>query len=169
MRGTPCAGARQVASLLLALVWAANAMAAPPLRGSVPDFALRALDGANYRLSEYRGDVVVLVFWGTWCGDCRAGLVEVERLWRTYRTAGLTALGVNLDEHADAASSLARAIDATFPMMHDANKRVSRAFSIDTLPTVILLDRTGQVRFVSAARADDAGALADRVRRLLDE
>jgi len=162
-------GARLLASLLLAAASAAHAQAAPPLRGPAPDFALRALDGANYRLSEYRGDVVMLVFWGTWCGDCRAGLVEVERLWRTFRTAGLMALGVNLDERAEAATSLAQAMDTTFPMLRDANKNVSRAFSIDALPTVILLDRSGRVRFVSAGRAGDTGALGDSLRRLLDE
>lgn len=158
-----------LAWLLLALASAANAQAAPALRGPAPDFALRALDGANYRLSEYRGDVVVLVFWGTWCGECRAGLAQVERLWRTYRTAGFMALGVNLDERAEAASSLARTMGTTFPTVHDTTKSVSRAFAIDVLPTVVLLDRAGQIRVVSTGRAGDAGTLDDSLRRLLDE
>ena len=133
------------------------------------DFAARALDGGNYRLSEYRGDVVALVFWGTWCGDCRARLVTVERLWRTYAPAGLMAIGVNLDEKPDAARALMRAIGTTFPSVRDTNKRISREFDVDALPMVVLLDRSGGVRFVSRGAADDHASTTDMVRRLLDE
>lgn len=156
-------------SLSLTIAFAAGAQAAPASQKPVQDFALRGLDGANYRLSEYRGDVVMLVFWATWCGDCRAGLGEAERLWRTYRAAGLMALGVNLDERAEAAASFVGATGTTFPVVRDMSKAVSRAFSIDALPTMVLLDRTGQVRLVVSGRGDDTHRLADSVRHLLDE
>ena len=158
-----------VGSLLAAIALAAGAQAATAPQSPVQDFALRGMDGANYRLSEYRGDVVMLVFWATWCGDCRAGLGDAERLWRTYRTAGLMALGVNLDERAEAAASFVHAADTTFPVVRDVNKTVSRAFAIDALPTVVLLDRTGKVRFVVSGRGSGASRLSDGLRSLLDE
>lgn len=170
MSHTPFDGAKRVVwSLLSTTALVAAVQAAPAPQEPAPDFALRGVDGANYRLSEYRGEIVMLVFWATWCGDCRTVLGDAERLWRTYRAAGLMALGVNLDERTDAAASLARAVGTTFPVVLDSTKNVSRAFDIDALPTVVLLDRTGRVRFIATGRGDDAGRLTDSVRRLLDE
>jgi peroxiredoxin len=158
--------------LILAVVSMSLALAvqAGPRTGTLPmDFAARALDGGNYRLSEYRGDVVALVFWGTWCGDCRARLGTVERLWRTYSAAGFMAIGVNLDEKPDAARALIRAVGTTYPNVRDTDKRISRAFDADSLPMVVLLDRSGGVRFVTSGASDDDGSTTDMVRRLLDE
>ena len=159
----------RIGSVLMSIAMSAIVQAAPVVNAPAPDFALRAFDGANYRLSEYRGDVVMLVFWGTWCGDCRAGVGEVERLWRTYSAAGLMVVGVNLDEREEAAIAFTRAVGTTFPVVRDSTKGVSRAFRIDALPTVVLLDRDGRVRFVAAGRGDEASRLGDRLRKLLDE
>jgi peroxiredoxin len=158
-----------ISTLLIAALAGPPAVAGPRL-GSVPaEFAGRALTGGNFRLSEYRGEVVVLLFWGTWCGDCRATLGDVDRLWRTYSSAGLMAIGVSLDEKPAAAEGLLRAAGVTFPSVRDTDKRISRGFDVDSLPMVVMLDRAGKVRFVSSgARAADV-ATTDMIRRLLDE
>lgn len=143
---------------------------ASPQEGKIPeDFAGRALAGGNYRLSEYRGDVVVLLFWGTWCGECRSSLSDVEQLWRTYTSAGLMALGVNLDEKPEAATALIRAAGASFPSIRDGNKRIARDFDVDALPMIVLLDREGRVRFAASGTRTRDAATTDMIRRLLDE
>lgn len=72
----------------------------------------------------------------------------------------------DLDERAEAAASFVHAVGTTFPVVRDVNKTVSRALAIDALPTVVLLDRTGKVRFVVSGRGSDAGRLADALRSL---
>jgi peroxiredoxin len=172
-RNLSCAMFRSMRSVIPALIatvlMAGSAQAAPQLGSEPADFAARALEGGNYRLSEYRGEVVVLLFWGSWCGDCRPLLNDVDRLWRTYASAGLMAVGVNLDEKPAAASNLVRAAGVQFPSIRDVGKRISRSFDVDALPMVVLLDRSGRVRFVaSGPRSGDIGT-TDMVRRLLDE
>lgn len=161
---------RHAIFMLLCSALAGSVAVAGPKQGSVPeDFAARALVSGNYRLSEYRGDVVVLLFWGTWCGECRASLGDVDRIWRTYNSAGLMALGVNLDEKPEAPTALIKATGVGFPSIRDGSKKIARGFDVDALPMIVLLDREGRVRYaVSGARTGDPGT-TDMIRRLLDE
>lgn len=155
--------------LLCSAVLGPGAVAGPK-EGSIPeDFAARALAGGNFRLSEYRGDVVVLLFWGTWCGECRASLGDVDRLWQTYNAAGLMALGVNLDEKPEAAIALMKATGVGFPSVRDGSKKIARGFDVDALPMVVLLDREGRVRYVVGGSRSGEPATTDMIRRLLDE
>ena len=70
------------------------------LGAEAPDFVLKSLSGKNLRLSEYRGDVVMLSFWATWCGDCRAQLDELGAMRDRYQDAGVELLAVSLDQNA---------------------------------------------------------------------
>lgn len=162
---------RSTAACVLAALLAAPTVAEPVAPGVVPeDFALRSLDGSNHRLSEHRGEVVVLVFWASWCSACRAELERLEQLLATYRSAGLAVYGINLDEDAAPARAMAGAARITFPTLLDATKQVSRRFDPATLPTTVLIDRGGTVRAVRGepdARA--ARELTAAVRLLLDE
>lgn len=140
----------------------------PP--AEAPDFALKALDGRNYRLSEYRGEVVALVFWASWCGGCRRELERLERLQGTYGEAGLKVLGVILDEAPDDARGVADGIGAGFPQLHDAAKSVSRVYRPASLPATLLIGRDGGVRYRYGeldSRAERA--MLGELRRLLDE
>jgi len=135
-----------------------------------PDFALKALDGRNHRLSEYRGEVVALVFWASWCGGCRRELERLERLQGTYGDAGLKVLGVTLDEEPDAARSVVAGIGVGFPQLHDAGKSVSRAYRPASLPATLLIGRGGGIRYRYGeldSRAERA--MLGQLRRLLDE
>jgi peroxiredoxin len=161
---------RPAVVLWLCVALPGPAAIAAPREGSIPaDFAARALAGGNQRLSEYRGDVLALLFWGTWCGECRASLADVERLRRTYDAAGFAVLGINLDERPEAAVALLRAVGVAFPNVGDAGKRIARDFDVDALPMLVLLDRDGRVRFAASGPRTADAATTDMLRRLLDE
>lgn len=140
---------------LLALVLVAT----PAMRGgansslsgqSAPDFALKAMDGANLRLSEFLGDVVMLNFWASWCGSCRQEMPELERLYDTYRSAGFVLIGVNVDDESERALEFARALKVTYPILLDPRKSVAPLYRLDELPMSVLIDRAGVVRYVHA-------------------
>ena len=134
---------------VLAAALAAYAAAAYALLGqSAPDFALHAVAGDNVRLSEHRGDVVVLSFWGSRCGQCRAQLEALGRAFKTYHSAGLQVFGIDVDDDQTGAVEYARTQSLAFALLLDPHKTVARAYLVDNLPMTLLIDRAGTVRQV---------------------
>jgi peroxiredoxin len=113
-----------------------------------PDFALRAVNGHNVRLSEHRGDVVVLSFWGSRCGQCRMQLAALDKSFKTYHSAGLQVFGVNVDDDQGGALEFAHTQALGFPLLLDPKKAVARNYRVDNLPMTLLIDRSGAVRQV---------------------
>lgn len=133
-----------------------------------PNFALKALDGENHRLSEYRGNVVVLNFWASWCGPCRGQLSSLQQFHDRYHEAGLTILGINIDEHDHDAQDLAAGLG--FPVLRDTTHSVSELYDLGRLPLTVLVDRDGSVRHVFGGRdARDANVYLAHLRELLRE
>jgi peroxiredoxin len=160
-----------LAAALLVPLRAFTAAARYPLQGQpAVDFALRSVAGPNVRLSEYRGDVVLLSFWGSRCGQCLPQLTALDRLQATYGSAGLVTLGVNVDDDQTAAREFVAARQLGFPLLLDPQKAVARSYRVDALPLVLLIDRAGTVREVF--RDYRSGAENDylaRIKALLDE
>ena len=130
--------------LVLAAACASFATAADSMLGlAAPDFALRSAGGPNVRLSEQRGDVVVLSFWSSRCNVCRAQLAELDRLYATYRPAGFVVFGVNVDDDVAAAREFASGQKLQFPMLLDPAKTVARAYRVDAMPMLVAIDRFG--------------------------
>lgn len=149
------------------------AAAAPAAAGLVsqpaPDFALPAATGSNVRLSEYRGQPVLLSFWSSRCGLCAAQLAALDRFYATYRSSGLVVLGVSVEDDPQRALDYAHAHKTSFPLLLDRAKSVSRAFAIERLPTTVLIDRSGIVRYLHGDdRAGDPSYVA-QIRALLDD
>ena len=115
---------------------------------SAPDFALHAVVGGNARLSEHRGDVVVLSFWSSRCTPCRSQLAALNRSLATYRSAGLTMFGIGVDDDPVQARDFARSAAVSFALLLDPKKAVSRSYQVDNLPMTVLIDRSGTVRQV---------------------
>jgi peroxiredoxin len=135
-----------------------------------PDFALRATSGTNFRLSEYRGDVVAVAFWGSRCGTCGQQLGALSRMVNTYQSAGLAALAVNVDDDQSAAASFAAAHTVGFPVLLDPGKGVARTYRVDNLPMLLLIDRSGAIRYVHRNyRSGSDAQYLDQIRVLLDE
>jgi len=157
------------AALLVPPAWPAAAR--HPLLGQpAADFALRSVAGTNVRLSEYRGDVVLLSFWGSRCGQCLPQLAALDRLQATYGSAGLVTFGVNVDDDQAAARSFANGRHLGFSLLLDPEKSVARSYRVDALPLVVLVDRAGVIREVFREfRSGAEEEYLNRVKALLDE
>lgn len=161
---------RLAARLALGAALAALTVAAAADAPAAPDFALPSMAGGNHRLSEHRGEVVALVFWASWCGDCRRELERFERLRRTYGNVGFAVLGVSLDDQPARARALADAAGIGYPVLSDAGKDVARIYRVEDLPLIVLIDRNGVVRARHDAldEREERGLMVN-LRDLIDE
>jgi peroxiredoxin len=160
---------RRFVVLALAVATSAFAASSSLIGRSAPDFALPAAVGGNVRLSEYRGQPVVLTFWGSSCGACARQLVILDKLYGTYRSAGLVVLGVSVDDNLLHAQQYARAHTTSYPLLLDGPKDVGRAFVIDRLPTTVLIDRSGVVRYIHGDDGSEERSYIAQIRTLLDD
>ena len=162
-------------TLLLAMLLTANVLPAIAVAASTvvpgkpaPDFALKSTAGDNVRLSESRGDVVLLSFWAGWCGRCSDQLQQLEQLQKAYDGRGVRVIAVNIDSATqpvrDAASRL------NLLMLHDGDQSVAREYELSDLPLTVLLDPHGKVRYVHQKyRSGDAALYEEELVALLQE
>ena len=143
--------------------------AAGSIGHAAPDFALPAAIGNNVRLSEYRGQPVIVSFWSSRCGLCARQLAALDRYYGTYRSSGLIVLGVSVDDDAQHAQDYAHAHVMAFPLLLDSAKAVSRAFGIERLPSTVLIDRGGVVRFLHSDDGAGDESYVAQIRALLDD
>jgi peroxiredoxin len=130
-------------------VFAASSLASSGLAGQpAPDFALKSSSGENLRLSEYRGDVVMINFWATWCGPCRQEMPLLDELYSRYQRVGFSLLGVNIDDDSRRAMDMINELGVSFPVLFDARKEVSRLYQVDAMPVTVIVDREGNIRHV---------------------
>jgi peroxiredoxin len=156
---------------LSALLAASSMAAVPTLVGrEAPDFVLKGLDGKNLRLSEFRGQVVVVNFWARWAGDARQEMPALDRINTTYSRAGLVVLGVSVDEDSRRAREFADAMKVQYPMLFDTGSTIGRDYLLQKMPVTILVDRSGVVRYSNVGfRRGDERAYLDQIRELLRE
>lgn len=162
------------AARLLAGAWllasAALATAGTTVGASAPDFTLRTLNGPNMRLQEQRGKVVLVNFWATWCGPCRQEMPHLNRISDKYKSAGLVMLGVNIDEDVRKAAETATKLQVSFPVLLDTDKKVSTLYNLNAMPSTMVIDRSGRVRYVHKGYQSGYEALYDQqIRELLKE
>jgi len=117
-------------------------------KGLAPDFSLKSSSGKNLKLSEYRGDVVMINFWASWCGPCRQEMPLLEDLYREYEPLGFTILGVNVEEDSSKAKNMLKQIPVSFPVLFDNTSKVSKLYDVVAMPSTVLVDRDGNVRYL---------------------
>lgn len=117
---------------------------APPQ--AAPEFTATSLDGHLVRLSQYRGQVVLLDFWATWCPPCRAAIPHLVEMQNAYRADGFAILGMNMDKDPQEVASFLERNTVNYPIL-PVEDDVRRAYGgISTIPTAFLVDRQGRIR-----------------------
>lgn len=156
---------------LLVTVFAATSLASSGWEGqAAPDFVLKSSTGENLRLSEYRGDVVMINFWATWCGPCRQEMPLLDELYTRYERVGFNLLGVNIDDDSRRAMQMIEELGVNFPVLFDARKEVSKLYEVEAMPVTVLVDREGIVRYVHHGyKPGYEDKYLDQVRSLLRE
>ena len=118
-----------------------------------PDFSLRNLKGNYQSLDSFSGQVVVLNFWATWCVPCRVEMPSFEKLYRRYRSEGVTVLTVTLDKKSEKnIKSFVEEYELSFPVLLDEEGKVERLYPSMTIPFTYVIDRKGRI----VARVDGA-------------
>jgi len=120
----------------------AMGMAKVPSKAA-PDFTLLNTDGQQVALQHYRGKVIFLTFWATWCIPCREEMPAIERLHQTYQAQDLAILSIDLKESADQVKVFFQKHGLSFPALLDTNGSVFRDYLVAGMPTTYLIDRDG--------------------------
>lgn len=135
--------------LLATLVLAPFAASAADATGKpAPDFTLKSTSGKNVRLAEQRGDVVMINFWATWCGPCRQEMPLLEKLNQKYKDLGFVLLGINVESDTTQMAKYLKDVPVTFPILSDGANSVAKLYGVDGMPSTVIIDRNGVVRFV---------------------
>jgi len=126
------------------------------------DFSLPLLNGGNVSLSDYRGKVVILNFWATWCPPCRDEMPSMENLYQRFHDNGLEILAVDLGEDVRIVSQFIQFYGYTFPVLMDRSSRVGSLYGIASIPTSFIIDREGKIiaRIVGSIQWDTARIIA---------
>ena len=134
-----------------------------------PNFMLRDLTGNVRSLSQFRGKVVLLNFWATWCGPCRVEMPAMEQLYRTLPRGEFEILAVSTDSQGAAVTRpFQKQMGFTFPILHDSEYRVGLAYGARTIPVTFMVDRHGIVRQkIFGARDWDSPEARDLIHILL--
>jgi len=121
---------------------------AEEIMGQAPDFTLKSRSGENLKLSEFRGEVVMLNFWASWCGPCRQEMPLLEELYQHYKPLGFTILAVNVEDASSDAMAMLKDIPVSFPVLFDSDNKVSDIYGVEAMPSTVLINRDGNIRFV---------------------
>ena len=111
-----------------------------------PAFTVRNLKGQRVQLADYKGKVIILNLWATWCGPCRVEMPGMENLYRRYRSEGLEILAVSLDKGStDKVQTFADEYRLSFPILLDSDGQVERLYDTHTIPTTFVVDKRGMI------------------------
>lgn len=137
---------------------------------SAPDFSLLDQDGKPVALSALKGEVVLINFWASWCAPCRQEMPLLDTLYKRYKKLGFTLLGVNVEEDSDKARDLIKVNSVSFPILFDRKNEVSKLYNLVAMPSTVMIDREGKIRFTHAGYvAGDESKYDKWIRELVRE
>lgn len=113
----------------------------------IPDLSLSDEGGRTLRLADFKGRVVLLDFWASWCVPCRVSFPAVDALHKELGSRGFAAVAINVDEQRKNADSFLEVRPHTMPVVFDPKGRAAEAYALAAMPSALILDRTGHVRF----------------------
>ena len=107
------------------------------------DFKLKDLTGKTVSLSSFKGSIVFLNFWATWCPPCRAELPSMQKLYEKYKDRGLVILGVDLQEDENLVRDFVKKTGLTYPILLDSNSQVGQIYGARSIPTSYIIGKKG--------------------------
>jgi len=125
----------------------AQAQPLRPWKGATPALELSSLDGQAQRLEDYRGRVLLVNFWATWCAPCLEEMPSIERLRRSLDARRFAVLAVNVGEGPRVAGDFAKKMDLGFNFLLDRDMKASKAWGARVLPATFIVDPDGKVRY----------------------
>ena len=159
----------RIAGIIAALVIALPAVAADPA-GPAPQFVLPAKGGSQLNLAQYRGQVVMINFWASWCGPCRQEMPLLEDIYKKYNKLGFTLIGVNVEPDSKAADDWLKQTPVSFPVGYDKDSKVSRLYDVSGMPSTVIIDRKGNLRFLHHGyKPGDESEYQNSIRTLISE
>ncbi len=133
--------------MLLALILLTGMAERPPLVGGpAPDFQLDQLGGPPTKMSDYRGKVVLLNFWATWCAPCKKEMPEMQAAYDALKDQGFVVLALNFGEKAAKAEKLVKEMGLTFPILLDPDVEVAEQHRVVSLPVTFFIDPKGIIK-----------------------
>lgn len=118
---------------------------APAVGALAPEFALTDQEGKTHRLADYRGQVVLINFWATWCPPCVEEMPSLEKLHRALASKGLKVLAISVDQRASEVERFRKEYDLTFTILRDQDKKVAGSYLTFKYPETYVLDREGKL------------------------
>ena len=135
----------------IAFTLGAMAVAMPSMTASMskltPDVAVRSADGGSVRLADYKGKVVLIDFWASWCPPCKTSFPALDAIYREYQEKGLEVLAVNVDERRHDADTFLDAHPHRLTVLFDPKGVAPAAFGVKGMPSSFLVDRAGNIRY----------------------
>jgi thiol-disulfide isomerase/thioredoxin len=156
-----------LAAALLATAWPAAAT-----DGAVPapQFSLASRAGGQVSLADLKGQVVMINFWASWCGPCRQEFPALDQIYAKYKPMGFTLVAINVESEKADAEKFLSATPASFPILFDPDNTVSGKYGVSAMPTTVLVDRQGRVRWQHRAyKPGDEAKYIEQIRAALRE
>jgi peroxiredoxin len=155
------------ATIFASAAWAAESMTPLDGKAPAPDFTLPDVDGNAVRLSDFRGKVVIVNFWATWCPPCRFEMPSLQRAWEKLKDDGGVVIAVHVGGKEDEVWQFMSSYDLSFPIVLDTDSSVIKAWPVKGLPTTLVVDPEGLIRYRAiGGREWDDPAILDAVRAL---
>ena len=137
-----------------------------------PGFTLQSGDGKTVSLTQFKGDVVMINFWASWCGPCRQEMPLLENIYKKYNKMGFTLIGVNVEPDSKDAEGFLKglATPVSFPVIYDKDSTVSKAYDVQGMPSTVIIDRKGNIRVLHRGyKPGDENEYLDSIRALIRE
>ncbi|PKG82579.1 TlpA family protein disulfide reductase [Colwellia sp. 75C3] len=134
-------------SLLASFFFIATSVNALEIGQPAPDFTLKSMAGTNLKLTEQRGKIIVINFWASWCGPCRKEMPVLQKFYDKYQELGVSVWGVNVEQENQAGRDFLADLNLSFPILFDASNTISAMYQVEAMPTTIIVDRDGLVRY----------------------
>ncbi|MCG8671000.1 MAG: TlpA family protein disulfide reductase [Pseudomonadales bacterium] len=161
---------------LLKVLWVAvtllfaASVSAKSVNQKAPEITLPGMTGKTVKLSDFRGQVVMVNFWASWCEPCRTEMPLIEDIYNKYKKIGFTVLGVNVDENPKAGKKMLKDIPVSFPVVFDSDNKMIEKYEVQAMPSTYMVDRKGNIRDIHRGyKKGDEKAYENYIRKLLRE